>query len=67
MKNNIELAEQLFNKIQTFQGYAFISDGITGLNLSDEEVLEIAKTSLYWTNKTVRTLRKFIKDIKNKK
>ena len=60
-KNNL-LAETLFEKVQSSQGYAFISDSITGLYLNDEDVLAIAKNSLLFTEITALILKKFIKE-----
>ena len=49
----------LFEAVQSAQGSAFISDAIE--DATPEQVMERARTSLYWTNETAKILRRFIK------
>jgi hypothetical protein len=54
-----ELADKLFRLVERWQGYSFISDGIDVL--SREEILELAQSSLWWTEKTASILKAFLK------
>lgn len=60
MKNSESLAESLFNTVEAEQGFAFISDGIDGF--SDEDVIAIARGSLYHSRRVVRKLEQWIRD-----
>jgi len=56
-----ELAKELFKKVESTQGYAFISDAIEGHDLSNDDVLAIATSSLVYTRLTVSILENFIR------
>lgn len=53
-----KLGIELWSKIQTPQGRAFISDSVEFM--SDEEVIELAKNALAWEESAVKVLREFL-------
>jgi hypothetical protein len=55
------LAEELFKTIETTQGFAYISDGITGSNMSDEEIINLAAKTIDWYELAIKILNNFIK------
>jgi hypothetical protein len=54
-----KLGEELWKKIETPQGRAFVSDSC--IFMSDEEVIERAKNALAWEREAVKVLREFLK------
>ena len=54
-----KLGKELWKKIETPQGRAFISDGVEGM--PDEQVLEVARVALDWQIEGVKVLRAFLK------
>lgn len=57
-----DLAQKLFDLVERDQGYAHISDGLANTNPDPTRVLDIARSSLHYTNSVARKLRKFIRD-----
>lgn len=53
------LGKELWSKIQTSQGLAFISDRCE--EMSDEQVIILAKRSLTFEKEAVKVLREFLK------
>jgi hypothetical protein len=53
-----ELAAELFALVERDQGWAFISDGIEVL--SRVEIFNLARASLKYSRRVVRTLEKFM-------
>jgi hypothetical protein len=56
-----ELGKILFELVETPQGYAFISDSIEEMNLSEKAIINIAKNSREWTRESLKVLNKFIR------
>lgn len=52
------LADDLFRAVELEQGFAFISDGLDVL--SDEDIVAIARGSLYHSRRVVRILEKWL-------
>ena len=60
------IAKELFGSVEASQGYAYISDVIEDMDLSNEQVVNLAKSSLEDTKITIKILKDFIKKYKKK-
>lgn len=60
MDNTESLGDKLFRLVQESQGFAFISDGIG--EMTDEQVMTIARSSLSWTIESAAVLMEFIEE-----
>lgn len=54
----MNLGRKLFRAVERNQGYAFISDAVE--DMTDDEVLEIARRSLEFEKKCVTILEQFL-------
>jgi hypothetical protein len=54
------LGAELFGLVEAEQGYAFVSDAVSGL--PDKRVFDIARGALKHTEIVARKLRKWLKD-----
>ncbi len=57
-RRSARLADELFRLVETDQGKAFLSDGLDVLAPAD--IIRAARTSLWYTERVARKLRRFL-------